>query len=256
MGSREHPLLMRGPLVVASLAGTKTQTRRLVAAANSTVDGYRTAASVWPYLHFDAGVGRDGHIRVPVEGEPPGGLHSGVATVRPRLRPGDAIWIREAWQTGSALDDEAPSMLAAWAVTAGREPCGPVRYMADDTARDAHLLGPGSYYGEHWGRTRPGIYLPRWASRLVLHVVSVRAERVRLCSEDDAMAEGVGSDHDDLRALSHQRGAAAVRAVPSRLETARDRFRALWNSINDQRPGASWAANPWVWAITYRRVEP
>lgn len=253
MGSREHPLLMRGPLVVASLAGTKTQTRRLVAAANSTVDGYRTAASVWPYLHFDAGVGRDGHIRVPVEGEPPGGLHSGVATVRPRLRPGDAIWIREAWQTGSALDDEAPSMLAAWARAGGCEPCGPLRYVADGTTRDEHLLDPGSHYGPTWGRRRPGIHMPRWACRLVLEITAVRAQKVQDISDEDARAEGC-TGHDPEPVAE----GGTVYAWPGRSSAPcpRAHFAVLWDSINGQRPGASWAANPWVWAITYRRVEP
>lgn len=32
-------------------------------------------------------------------------------------------------------------------------------------------------------------------------------------------------------------------------------FRDLWNALYAKRPGLSWKENPWVWAITFRRVE-
>lgn len=251
---REHPLLMRPELVVASLAGRKWQTRRLVTPATSEAhdDAGKASREDWSRMDWASAC-------VSVNG--PALIVSGVNTtacqrttwrVTPRVRPGDALYVRETWQTGSALDDEAPAMLAAWAATAGLEPCGPVRYVADGATRDEHLVAPGSHYGDHWGRKRPGIHLPRWASRLVLPVASVRVERVQSISEADAIAEGVGSDVTDLRALDHLRGAAAVRAVPSRLETARDRFRAIWDKINADR--APWAANPWTWVYEWPPV--
>ena len=32
-------------------------------------------------------------------------------------------------------------------------------------------------------------------------------------------------------------------------------FANLWDSIHGKRPGCSWDANPWVWAISFQRVE-
>ena len=32
-------------------------------------------------------------------------------------------------------------------------------------------------------------------------------------------------------------------------------FSRLWDSINGKRPGCSWKDNPWVWCLTFRRVE-
>lgn len=237
MADREHPLLMRPELVLATLRGIKRQTRRLVTPGTSTVVGWKSARALWPQLDLanaspvvlrsPSGVQTPG-LSVPLLGDPEDNV-----VVLPRVRLGDAVYIREPWQTGSALDDEAPSMLAAWAATAGLEPCGPIRYMADGGTRDAYLVAPGSRYGGHWGRTRPGIHLPRWASRLVLPVSSVRVERVCSISEEDALAEGV-EPH-----IKTGLGSYWV-------------FATLWDAINFDR--APWSADPWVWVYEWQPV--
>ena len=35
----------------------------------------------------------------------------------------------------------------------------------------------------------------------------------------------------------------------------REVFRISWDSINGKRPGCTWESNPWVWAITFKRVQ-
>ena len=35
---------------------------------------------------------------------------------------------------------------------------------------------------------------------------------------------------------------------------ARDGFQLLWDSLNGSRPGCSWSENPFVWAISFRRI--
>ena len=99
------------------------------------------------------------------------------------------------------------------------------RYAADDET--------GWQHG--W---KPSIHMPRWASRLTLEITDVRVERLNEISEEDAIAEGVsvdgvGNPGGPMRV--HQRA-----------------FKILWNQINGPD---SWAANPWVWAITFRRTE-
>lgn len=66
------------------------------------------------------------------------------------------------------------------------------------------------------------------ASRLTLEVLGVRTERVQNISHKDAVAEGSPSP----------RG-------------ARDWFRDQWDAANKN---ATWAANPWVWAIEFQRI--
>jgi hypothetical protein len=72
--------------------------------------------------------------------------------------------------------------------------------------------------------------MPRWACRTVVELTEVRVERVHEITQEDAKAEGCGSHHT----------------------TPRGEFMQLWESING---AGSWAANPWVWVISFRRID-
>jgi len=84
---------------------------------------------------------------------------------------------------------------------------------------------------------KPSIHMPRWACRVWLEVIDVRVERVREISGVDIQAEGLPVAFD----------------VPGAFD-ALDRFADLWDSLNAKR-GYSWASNPWVWRIEFRRCE-
>ena len=95
------------------------------------------------------------------------------------------------------------------------------------------------------GKWKPSIHMPRWASRITLEIESVRVERLNAISEEDAIAEGVPpairppqADEWDRRGLTW---------LPYTTE-----FRGGWEDING---GGSWDLNPWVWVITFKRVE-
>lgn len=81
-------------------------------------------------------------------------------------------------------------------------------------------------------RWRPSIHMPRWASRIDLEVTGVHVERLQDISEADALAEGVAPEAPDECALA---------------------FRRLWESINGPD---SWAADPWVWVVEFKRIKP
>jgi hypothetical protein len=81
---------------------------------------------------------------------------------------------------------------------------------------------------------KPSIHMPRWASRITLEVTGARVERLNDISRGDAMAEGC--PHSNL----------AYGQNPC------DWFHELWESINGPE---SWAANPWVWVIEFRKTE-
>ena len=98
------------------------------------------------------------------------------------------------------------------------------------------------------GRYRHARFMPRWASRILLEVVSVRVEHV--CEADDTsiMREGIQKCTKDGELYKY-----GLDEWPwsewclSPLEA----WRKLWIQINGHE---SWDANPLVWVIEYRRV--
>jgi len=90
------------------------------------------------------------------------------------------------------------------------------------------------------GSWKPSIFMPRAASRITLEITGIRVERLNDISETDAMAEGATS--------------AMVRDYisPENCGNYRFYYQKLWESING--PG-SWAMNPFVWVIEFRKVE-
>ncbi len=100
-------------------------------------------------------------------------------------------------------------------------------------------------------RWKPSIFMPRWASRITLEILSVRVERVQDISEVYAKAEGVYSYN------SQSKGLEAIPFYKS-LYGAKQLYAMLWDAIQLQRSkpaGAfAWSANPFVYAITFKRI--
>lgn len=79
--------------------------------------------------------------------------------------------------------------------------------------------------------------MPRWASRITLEIVGIRAERLHEISVEDSIAEGVGEFGEYVGYEG--------------LTTPQNAYRFLWESINGQ---GSWEKNPWVWVIEFKRL--
>jgi hypothetical protein len=77
---------------------------------------------------------------------------------------------------------------------------------------------------------RPSIFMPRWASRILLEVTAVKVERLQDIDRFDCYAEGIDKRRSE---------------VPN----PRAAYAALWDTINGK---GSWDANPWVWAYTFQ----
>lgn len=82
------------------------------------------------------------------------------------FRPGQRLWVREAWAARSDQDHLSPTELNDQDVV-------PLWYKADPPETD--LPPPG--------RWRSPLHMPRWASRITLLVTDVRVERVQDISE-------------------------------------------------------------------------
>ncbi|HEV2540252.1 MAG TPA: hypothetical protein VGU03_11145 [Frateuria sp.] len=205
---RELPILFSAPMVRAILDGRKTQTRRVC---------------------------KDQHL--------PG--HKPSLLECPYGKPGDRLWVREAWRVPVSLDDLSGKRIAEKCLQAGyRSPWCPTQYEADGartSEKDWREFGP------HPSTTAPGRYrharfMPRWASRITLEVTGVRVERLQAISEADSIAEGLLRDREGWR------GAPDLPWFASPLAA----YRSLWESINGD---GSWDANPWVRVVEFRRIE-
>lgn len=229
----DRNLSFSAPMVRALLAGRKTQTRRVIrkpAAMNAL------AVFGPSFLLLRGNVDLVGYA------------------------PGDRLWVREAWRTGLAYDDLAPSEMG------GEEQ---VLYEADGSTERWYRGSSGP------GRYRHARFMPRWASRLTLQVADVRVERLQDISEADAIAEGVyrseptAADEEWNREWCEEHGypyeplrgvwmAPGVRQGWGRDKAERDRdqwggnpqfcYKLIWNNLH----GAdAWDANPWVVAISF-----
>lgn len=136
----------------------------------------------------------------------------------PYGQPGTKLWVRETWAVPHRYDGHGPSNIPVLGVR-------------------THYAATEERGGLRW---RPSIHMPRWASRITLEITGVRVERLHDISEADAMAEGVNV-HPDHHGKPRTSIYSPVQA-----------YRALWESINGQ---GSWAVNPWVWVISFHRLE-
>ena len=119
---------------------------------------------------------------------------------------GGKLWVRETW----------------WCPEKGL----PVAYKAN--------LEPHQVDKQVW---KPSIFMPRWASRILLEITEVRAERLQEITAGDCTREGILYEDGDY---------VTMRVF--------EKFKELWDSLNAKR-GYGWETNPWVWPISFKRLE-
>lgn len=204
---KECPILFSAPMVRALLAGTKTQTRRIIKPQPIQngfgppdgvydipchCDYYPPSAMLWP--------DRNGGMLNGDAGHPWLGI--------------DRLWVKETF-------------------------C-----VADDGVDN-----PFAFRADNWtecpaadGKWKPSIFMPRAASRITLEIEDVRAERLQAISEADAKAEGVKAWQSEGYRVAH-----------NIFDGHKLAYAELWNEING---AGSWALNPWVWVIAFKRITP
>jgi hypothetical protein len=137
---------------------------------------------------------------------------------------GDRLWVKEAYR-GRAFQGQ------------------PMRY----TYRADFPADNPAQRWEWWN----AMFMPREASRLVLEITELRAQRLQEISEEDARAEGIVEPQP-----AHGAWCDPAKGREGHW-SYRKPFCGLWDSINAKRApkGAfAWDNNPWVWAITFRLV--
>jgi hypothetical protein len=233
----EKPILFSGPMVRAILEGRKTVTRRVLksqphwenipeSAGWRLCTGCKTTKAATPFME----------ATVPTSY----GATQILALTRVPCRVGDRLWVREAWRTDQCFDEMKPSEL---------DRATPIRMEADGA-----WINPYDVQQDLEGRYRPPMFMPRWASRITLEVTGVTVERLQDITEEQAVAEGV---------IPHVRGGWHWHKHNPRdlddwhqfgFTTLQFAYRDLWRRINAKRPGCTWDDNPWVAAISFRRL--
>lgn len=229
---KERPILFKGELVRAILDDRKTQTRRLV----------KGQALEW----------------LKPDGFTPEFVASPENHMCPYGDPGDRLWVREGgWYHVEHYDDEDDGSLESGRDAAEffrwkESPRRGVRRWRDGTIEAITFLDESTPLDcAPRGDARPSIHMPRWASRIDLEIVEVRAQRLQNITEQDAREEGF----DEWIPCNLITGLKGVRIGGGhRQATCREHFAVAWDAINGKR--APWASNPWVWAITFKRVRP
>lgn len=229
--STERGILFSAPMVRALLAGTKTQTRRVVKPLG--------ADHIFQFRGTTAAAGAD---------EPTGewAWCGSPRVVTKYIRcpygvPGDRLWCREAFQADPPID-------STWASTSWHG-CPEHAQLSEIPERyrlPKHCIYRASWAGDDIARWRPSIHMPRWASRITLEITEVRVERLQSISEEDCYDEGIDPEGDDHNAGEH----LAIGGSP--VPAARWAYARLWERINGPE---SWDANPWVWAVSFRMLD-
>lgn len=104
-------------------------------------------------------------------------------------------------------------------------------------------VADGAYASEGWEKRMSSIHMRRDHCRITLKVTEVRVQRLQDITAAECEEEGI-------RIIEGDR---VCHAGETKMDDAifRDAFGKAWNSINGL---GSWNNNPWVWAITFKRV--
>ncbi len=221
------PIALNGSEVRAILDGRKTQMRRLARHRHGVHfiggQGDEDDPECWGWS-FD-GPDHNGYM-VLARGLNQRHDHGLVSMPCSYGDPGDRLWVRE---TFCLRDPEHHPERGYW-------------YAATDDVDEP--------------RWSPSIHMPRAASRITLLITDVRVQRLQEISEDDARAEGLHwwSKDGELRkwGLAKRHVSGELDHVEPWAEMAHshtEAFGRLWDSINGKR--ATWASNPWVWALSF-----
>ena len=195
---KERPILFSAPMVRAILDGSKTQTRRVCKPAQEHALSY----VVGPFEE-----------RSDLSPEHFGDEEGDVKFQCPYGKPGDRLWVRETWQAWKEFD-------MSMAASLPEEMRTRINYPANGNTWDARL--------------RPSIHMPRWASRILLEIVSVRVERLHDISTEDICAEGLST---------------TMREFDAKCDL-HEQWRQLWESINGAE---NYDSNPWVWVVEFKK---
>lgn len=234
---KERPILFSAPMVRALLDRTKTQTRRAFSEKNLKLFSAAVAFGEISDFLNESQLGKNdlGY----------------VLDFCPYGKIGGELWVREEhyrfghWEPVPGVRTKTGRM--KWRFVADSEEVlfdAPAEFRKGRHHKDSATPA--------WHK-RLARFMPRKYSRITLEITGVKVERLQDVSEEDAKAEGL------LWNALYREWGGVEKHPCSRPECPQWRwyekpetaFRYLWESINGPD---SWTENPWVWAISFKRV--
>ena len=202
---KERPIIFSGAMVRAILDGKKTQTRRVIKPQPPhSITSIKKGTGGFYFFGY-CGDKWD-YSLAPWERRCPYG------------QSGDRLWVREtAYISPQGFGDIYDCTHSDYD-NRGRI----VAYCAD------YPTGRNDAAEDYGVKKTPSIFMPRWASRIMLEITDVRVERLQQIGGTDAWAEG---------------------------ELTVRQFIELWDSLNAKR-GFGWEQNLWVWIIDFVKETP
>lgn len=190
-----------------------------------------------------------------------------------KYRKGDILYVRETWRIGAwnydekaiAVDYADGTCRLEWIPISDKQAL--IKYIKQsiDDAIRAGLPELHWKAGQAPTRWRPSIHMPKEAARIFLRVTSVSLEQLREpffsldCPIVELRNEGIDIG-DQCRECLETYGAPCCIDQESEcgvLDDVRCEFSDLWDSTINPADfeDFSWAANPWVWVISFERCE-
>lgn len=228
---KECPINFTTPMVKAILEDRKTQTRRVIkftepfSSHNAWLSIYPDGGGNWIAWSYD----EPGLAEFTKKAYPNGeGFKCPYGTV------GDRLWVRETWVSQDfCICNESDLPNVQDKITGGYHTV-------------IHKAGTENYA---WGlsgepKWKSGRFMFKRSARLWLEITNIKVERLQniTCggykSKSDVQKEGC--------------------PFPTDCETFGEKeiqwFIHLWDSINAKR-GYSWQSNPWVWCLSFKKLE-
>lgn len=233
---KEIPILFSTAMVQAILNGNKTVTRRVVKGGFDP-NHYEFAHI---YEHENPKLGHQAYFK-----DNNTNSHWGIKL---KWLPGDVLWVRESWNETDP-DELAPGEYVG-------APCGFVGCKGDKPIHWHYVYkasSPGVHPEHGKARWKPSIHMPKAAARIWLEVVSVRVERLKDISEEQAKAEGIGRAEIAKGRMVYKDYTEGKQHHPDDINdwfsVPQNSFCSLWKQINGAE---SWDANPWVWVVEFK----
>lgn len=221
---RFYPMLFSTLMVKALLAGTKTQTRRLV--------------KPQPIIDPDSGFVYDGNHKSFYKNDA-NHLDWRIAFIQDHahLKVGDIIWVRETFM--EYWTDDVENLQIDYKADSNNPPL----LLHDDDGFQVY----NSDGSERYIAWKPSLFMPKKACRLWLKVTNVRIEALQEISEEDAIKEGIIFEWINLTTQTFT--ALDYRTNNMRFDfTAKDSYKSLWDKINGID---DWAKNSFVWVYDF-----